>query len=126
MKSHIAMGALLCSGALLAAEAHISIPRQFLGNWASSTAKCSSQDADDLRMHIAPNRMSFCESSGRVLAVATDGELELAVILELSGEGETWLEALQFRLSADRQTLTNVTGRQTIAVRVRCPAGKPA
>ena len=44
-----------------------------------------------------------------------DGELELAVIVEMSGEGERWLEAIQFRLSADRKTLTDVTGRRAMS-----------
>jgi hypothetical protein len=121
MKNYVPLSLLLISGAASAAESHTAIPAQFLGAWASSVAKCSSPEIDDLRMQVTPNSMSFWESSGRVLGVATDGELELAVIVEMTGEGEKWLEAIQFRLSADRKTLTNVTGRRTIAVRVRCP-----
>jgi hypothetical protein len=121
MKYYLPLCVMSAAAVSLAAETHTTIPAQFLGAWASSAAKCSSPDTDDLRMRITPDSMSFWESDGRVLSVATEGELELAVLVELSGEGERWLEALQFRLSPDRKTLTNVTGRRTVAVRVRCP-----
>jgi hypothetical protein len=72
------------------------------------------------KLVISDQRIAFYESHGPILSVASDGMLELALILELSGEGETWLETRQFRLSEDRQTLTDVTGRRQLMTRVRC------
>ena len=115
MKNCFRLSLLLISGTAFAAESHTSIPAQFQGAWASSLRKCSSPELDDLRMQVTPGSVAFWESSGRVLGVAMDGELELAVIVEMSGEGERWLEAIQFRLSADRKTLTDVTGRRAMS-----------
>jgi hypothetical protein len=59
------------------------------------------------------------ESRGRVLAIATEGQTELAVLVEASGEGQTWLSALQFKLSEDRQTHTAIAGGRQVE-RIRC------
>lgn len=111
----------LASGFVLAAEVHTSIPNQFLGRWGGSIQSCADPGADDLTLVVDPGRMRFWESSGRVLAAATDGPLKLALLMEFSGEGETWLEALEFQLSPDRSRLNAVAGRRNVASRVRCP-----
>jgi hypothetical protein len=110
----------LASGFVLAADVHTSIPDQFIGRWGGSLQSCADPGADDLRLDVEPGRMRFWESTGRVLAVATDGPLKLALLMEFSGEGETWLEALEFQLSQDRGKLSTVTSRRNVASRVRC------
>ena len=117
---HVAiMFAFLSAGGSSAAEARDTVPSQFQGTWAASAAQCSAPFTES-KLVISEKRIAFYESHGPVLAAASDGELELAVILELSGEGQTWLETKQFRLSEDRQTLTDVTGRRQLMIRVRC------
>lgn len=114
------IAALLCSLPAVPAQLQPEVPSRFLGHWGGSPAGCADPGADDLVLRISAKQFQFWESDGRVLAVATDGELELAVLLEFSSESETWLEAKQFRLSNDRQSLTDVTGRKKVSARIRC------
>ncbi len=107
-----------------AAEIHDVVPDQFLGTWAASAAQCASTLTES-KLVISGKRIAFYASEGPILSVVSDGALELALILELSGEGQTWVETKQFRLSEDRRTLTDVTGRSQTATRIRCePAGE--
>ncbi len=107
-----------------AAEMHDVVPDQFLGTWAANAAQCASTSTES-KLVISERRIAFYESHGPILSVATAGALELALILELSGEGQTWVETKQFRLSEDRRTLTDVTGRRQTMTRIRCePAGQ--
>lgn len=115
----------LTSGLALGADARKVIPDQFLGEWGASKASClehhtDSPNTDDLEMHIEPSRISFYERSGKVLAVATSGKRHLALILEITSQGDTWLSTQEFELSADMNTITDVTGHQQSPVRTRC------
>jgi hypothetical protein len=111
---------LLACSVASAAETRATIPKQFVGFWGSNLKSCQDADGEGRAIHIEPQRIRFYESTGKVLAVATKGELELALILELRGEGGTWIESLQYRLSADKSKMTDVTGRQNRMVLVRC------
>ena len=110
---------LLIAGTAHSAEVNETVPDQFQGTWAGSVAECSARAAES-RFVLSEKRIAFWESQGPVLAVASDRELELALIVELSAEGQTWLETRQFRLSVDRNTLSDVTGHQLPVTRVRC------
>jgi hypothetical protein len=79
---------------------------------------------------VAPSRLSsrkgnprirFYESRGSIKAVVTQGQSDLALITELSGEGDTWLYN-HFRLSPDLKSLTDVTDAtgESKLVRYRC------
>ena len=116
---HAIIIAVLFAGASIAAETHDAVPNQFLGTWAASVAQCSAPSTES-KLVIFEKRIAFYESHGPILAMASDSELELALILELSGEGQVWLDTRQFRLSEDRQILTDVTGRRQVMTRVRC------
>lgn len=105
----------------LAAETRGTIPEQFRGTWAATAAHCAAVGAES-KLSIHKTGIDFYESRGRLLAIAVDGETELALLIELSGEGDTWLEAMRFTLSEDHHTLTDVTGRRRGSVRVRCRA----
>jgi hypothetical protein len=122
MRSIATLALILACNVCLSAEVHKAIPDQFLGRWGGSAKSCADPSSDDLTLVVEPGRMLFWESSGKVLAVATDGPLKLALLFEFSGEGEKWLEAVEFQLSPDRNTLTTVTARQQLASRVRCPS----
>ena len=78
-------------------------------------------DADDLTLRITPRHITYWESDGPIKAVVVRGDTEIALISELSGEGETWLSAARFTLSKDGRQLidsTTVPGREL--VRYKC------
>jgi len=126
MRRYIAIALLFVCGLALAAEARKAIPKEFLGYWGNNSMSCQDLRVDLRAIRIEPQRInrfvnsSEDEISGKVLAVATSGKLELAVILEFRGGGETWIEARQFLLSADMNTMTDITGRQDGMVFKRC------
>lgn len=98
-----------------------SVPERFVGHWAGSPEACGS-DTDDLILRIAPGHITYWESDGPIRAVVARAADEIALIAELSGEGETWLSPVRFRLSADGRRLideTSIPGNEV--VRYRCP-----
>jgi hypothetical protein len=113
--------------AVYGAEAHTTVPSQFLGFWVSSEEGC--RIGGESELHIYEDRINFYEGGGRILGVATEGQRELALIIEATGiveatgERSTWLDLRKFELSADGNELTDVTinGRHPIT-RLRCPA----
>ena len=96
------------------------IPRAFVGEWSKDPAKCG-ESGDESYLRIEAHRFQFWESSGPVRAAVTRGR-ELAVILELSGEGETWLDARNFVVSAHGSRLVSTTGGERFE-RFRCSSG---
>ena len=106
------------AGAAMTAERR-ETPARFAGEWVADLKRCGT-DRDDSRLRLDAYRIRFHESGGPIKAVVTRGELELALIAELSGEGETWLACHRFRLSADHKQLTDATGEAEL-VRHRCP-----
>jgi hypothetical protein len=109
------------AGAATAAEQHPSVPARFQGEWSSDLKHCGNT-VDDSRLTISAERIRFYESGGSIKAVVTQGEFDLALITELSGEGETWLAYNHFHLSPDQKSLTDVTDDSKF-VRYRCPKG---
>ncbi len=103
----------------VAAQAQPTIPQQFRGDWAASTARCGRPG--ESRLTIGATTIDFYESRGRVLAVTTDGAHALGLRIEASGEGQIWIHTRRFTLSTDGRTLTDVTNRREPFARVRCP-----
>ncbi|GBO53434.1 hypothetical protein APA_1341 [Pseudanabaena sp. lw0831] len=103
-----------------AAEQQKTVPVQFQGEWNSNLKQCGT-NLNDSRLMISVDRIQFYESNGPIKAVVTQGKFELALISELFGEGGTWLSFRQYRLSADRGKLTDVTNDESKFVRYRCP-----
>jgi hypothetical protein len=110
----------LVAGSATAAEQQREIPARFMGEWNSSLKHCGT-DISDSRLRISSDHIRFYESGGPVRAVVTQGEFDLALITELSGEGSVWLAYTHFRLSADHTYLTDVTDKDSGLVRYRCP-----
>ena len=110
----------LVAGSATAAEQQRAIPAQFIGEWNSNLKQCGT-DLNDSRLRITSDHIHFHESGGPVRAVVTQGEFDLALIAELSGEGSSWLSYTHFRLSADHTHLTDVTDKDSGLVRYRCP-----
>jgi len=106
---------------LNAAERVDSVPTRFLGEWSAGTRACGA-GWDDSMLVIKPRHITYWGSAGPIKAVVTRGPREIMLISELSGEGETWLGASHFTLSADGNALTSVDRADKPFVRYRCPA----
>lgn len=122
MRLAIAFAVLLTSEPVGAVSGAAQVPDQYIGQWAGRPESCGS-DADDLTLRISKERIAYWESEGPILASVSRGARDLALIIELSGEGETWLATAKFELSADGQQLvdsTTIPGESI--VRHRCPA----
>jgi hypothetical protein len=103
-----------------AAEQQRAVPARFQGEWNTNLEHCGT-DLNDSRLKISTDRIQFYESGGPVRTVVTQGDFDLALIAEMSGEGETWLSYRHFRLSADHTYMTDVTDKDFALVRYRCP-----
>lgn len=120
MKTAIFIFTLLLPLSALAGSDIAAVPDRFVGQWAGSPDSCGS-DADDLTLRIAPHHITYWESDGPIKAVVVRGDTEIALISELSGEGENWLSIAQFTLSRDGSQLidsTTVPGKEL--VRYKC------
>jgi len=123
---------LLLALPVASAAGALRMPDRFLGHWAGTAASCES-DADDLALHIEPERITYWESRGPIKAVVVRGDDEVALIAELSDEGETWLSTAGFVLSDNGRQLRSTNGYSAEpVVRYRCPgpvrgsAGSPS
>ncbi len=103
-----------------ASELQKSVPARFQGEWNVDLRACGTAD-NESALVITANRIKFWESSGHIKAVVTQGEFDMALITELSGEGETRLSVAHFQLSGDHHNLTDVTNGDGLT-RQRCPA----
>ncbi|MES9900407.1 MAG: hypothetical protein ABW148_15490 [Sedimenticola sp.] len=108
--------------AVLAAEKHETVPTPFHGNWASNLKYCGTAHINNL--NISPNHIEFLESDGPILSIVTRGNNELALITELFGGCDEWLAFYYYRLSSDRNKLTDITDlySKEQLVRYRCPS----
>ncbi len=120
--SALVLAALLgAAPAATAAERLSQVPSAFQGLWMAEARHCRRGPADESWLRIEAQRISFYESSGPVLAVVAQGREEIAVILELSGEGSTWLHPLRLKLDGTDQRLARETvGMEGAMSRVRC------
>lgn len=122
MKTAFFVAALLLPFPVPADDGGVAVPDRFVGHWAGSPESCESY-ADDLILRISPDHIRYWESEGPIKAAVVRGETEIALISELSGEGETWMSTAKFTLSRDGHKLiddTTVPGQALI--RYRCPA----
>ena len=110
------------ASAAFAAEQAQTVPPRFQGAWNTNLKHCGTA-LDDSRLIISANRIKFYESGGPIRAVVTRGQFDLALIVELSGEGETWLSYSYFRLSSDHASITSINEGEPGMVRYRCPRG---
>ncbi len=116
MKSAIFICLLLLSSSALGAEGK-SIPSRYLGHWSGNADSCSSE-TDDLKLEIDNEKVTYWESQGTVKAAVVGRRGELAVILEMKGEGETWLSTAILEISSDGKRLTDSSNE---LVRYKCP-----
>ena len=86
-----------------AGEELAAIPAAFRGSWDFAEGRCD--PASDLYLKIEPTRVTFYESSGRASDITVTGNGGVSMDLAMRGEGETWEETANFRLSADGDRL---------------------
>ncbi|MBX2865106.1 MAG: hypothetical protein KTR27_16260 [Leptolyngbyaceae cyanobacterium MAG.088] len=101
-------------------EQPFAIPSQFHGEWNSNLEHCGTAWGDS-RLQIDANYIEFHESSGPVVEIVAQGDHDLTVTIELSGEGDTWLDERHFKLSSDLQALESIFDpSESGFVRYRC------
>lgn len=94
------------------------IPPAFVGEWNALPADCGTS-RNDSRLRIAPDRITYWESSGPVTAVRITAPGAIEVRLQLSGEGETWTRIERLELQGDVLTAIDEAGGRL--QRQRCP-----
>jgi hypothetical protein len=120
MRSLIAALALL-PVLVAAADLVPVVPSQFVGEWNARVADCGTGD-NDSALRIRNNQIEYYESDGPIKAVVSHGRYEIALIVELSGEGQTWITTEHFKLSPGEDKLTSVNQPGDGFVRYRCPS----
>lgn len=100
------------------AQARPAIPPMYQGEWNMHAKDCGTS-RNDSTLRLRSGAIAYFESAGPVRAVVVRNR-ELALVAELSGEGETRLHAAHFQLSRDGRTLTDVMSAPPL-VRYRCP-----
>ena len=111
---------LLCVNSVMAAEQQKTVPESFRGEWHSDLKNCTSK-TDDTVLKISAKQIQFHESSGVIKAIVTQGASNMALIVEMTGEGESWLDYKHFNLSADHHSLTDITDDEHQFIRYKCP-----
>ena len=106
-----------------AAELLKEIPKQYIGTWSSDLSQCNKDHIYNLEIH--KRNLVFWESGGPVIAAVTHNN-ELALILELSGEGEEWISFLHFKLISNKmlKDITDPYSKDQL-VRYKCPVKSP-
>ena len=120
MRSLAIVPLLLVSSHAPVADLLSAVPDRFVGEWNASLSDCGTAN-NDSRLLIGKHHITFWESDGPVMAVVSEGRYEIALILHLSGEGETWIATEHFKLSQDGEELTSVNLPGDGFVRRRCP-----
>ncbi len=75
-------------------------------------------------LKIEADRITYWESDGPIKAVVVRGKYEIALIAELSGEGETRLSTAHFKLSPEKNMLIDMSDPEIEFIRYRCPLGE--
>lgn len=112
---------LLLPATVAAADLVPAVPSQFIGEWNARLGDCGSGE-NDSALRIGKNRIEYYESDGPIKAIVSHGRYEIALVLELSGEGQTWIATEHFKLSVGGDRLTSVNQPGDGFVRYRCPA----
>lgn len=66
--------------------------------------------------------MHFYESDGTVRGAFMRGPYEVLIVLDMSGEGSSWMSSFQYTLAGDGDYLSMRMEDGSLFVRYRCPA----
>ena len=114
---------LLLPASVAAADLVPVVPSQFVGEWNVRLTDCGTGD-NDSALRIRKSQIEYYESDGPIKAIVSHGRYEIALILELSGEGQTWIATEHFKLSPGGDKLTSVNQPGDGFVRYRCPSNR--
>ena len=109
--------ALVVAATALGAQNALRVPPRFQGIWLQNLKSCAEPGEGYFR--LSEREVIGYESKGPIKALVVRGN-ELALIAEMSGEGETWLSVDLFELSQDGKTLVDKQSYPPIT-RFRCP-----
>lgn len=76
---------------------------------------------NDSRLQIGAHEVRFYESGGRVRGAFLSGPYEIIIVLDMSGEGHTWMASHQFTLASDGSHLSSRSEDGSLFTRYRCP-----
>ncbi len=97
-----------------------TVPAKFQGYWSQN---CDIEYAES-RLLIDGNSIHFYESGGPIRAAVVRGE-EIAMIVDMAGEGDTWLGIMKFRLENQGQAIVDTSDdyedEKKRFVRSKCP-----
>jgi hypothetical protein len=113
----LAFSALLLTAA--PAVARDIIPEAFRGVW-NADGICRKGEPDDSKLTITARELRYYESGGSVISVAVRDTRKIAVKAKFGGEGETWIDTEEFRLSPNGDSLTAIFRNGTSFMRRRC------
>ena len=106
----------------------LEIPRRFWGEYNEILSDCGTGN-NDSRLRISWNRLQFYESEGELRELIRHADGSVTIVAQHTGEGQTWMNVYELRLSADGSRLTVIhpqTGemQQAESTRRRCPSGR--
>lgn len=101
-------------------EPAVQVPARFQGYW----SQACSDEYDESHLLIEENAIHFYESGGPIRAAVARGD-EIALVIDMSGEGEEWLDIRKFALRDNGQTIADVSDyyadEKSLFVRSKCP-----
>ena len=97
-----------------------TVPAAFRGEWNERLEDCGTGN-NDSRLEIGARDVQFYESGGQVRGAFLNGTYEIIIVLNMSGEGQTWLASHQFTLASDGSHLSSRSADGSLFTRYRCP-----
>ena len=97
-----------------------TIPAKFHGEWNATLADCGTGN-NDSSLTITATGMQFYESGGVVRGAFMHGPYEILIVLDMSGEGSSWMTSFQYTLASDGSYLSSRGLDGSLFVRYRCP-----
>lgn len=103
-----------------------TIPAYFQGNWTYRPDECGfhplTNDVYPSLITINKHGIMYYESSGNAAAIVRRSQNEVAMILEFSGDGTSWLAYKHFILSEGKKTISDVSNPRSNKTIYRCPS----
>ena len=100
------------------------VPDQFLGDWCTEPQQ-REEDTGESDIRIGKSEIAYYQSAAKILAAAASGD-ELALIVQLTVDGDTRLATHEFELSSRGDKLTSLRSNGQLVIRRRCaPTGAP-
>ncbi|WP_345294507.1 hypothetical protein [Luteimonas vadosa] len=79
----------------------------------------SDEDAGESDIHIGKSEIGYYQSAGKILSAAADGD-ELALIVQLTVDGDTRLATHEFEIPGSGDTLLSLRPNGQLLIRKRC------